>query len=135
MLKLKRSDVDIVLFRRSRGNGGQHNNKTATAVRMTHKATGVRVEACKERSQSANIDAAYKALAERLNNMANEAESQRKRERYDSLPDASFGSKIRTYNFAERYVTDHRTGHRETDPRAVLDGRLDGLVRSGLSPR
>lgn len=135
MQKLKRSDVDIVLFRRSRGNGGQHNNKTATAVRMTHKATGIRVEACKERSQRANIDAAYAALAGRLNRLAEETKAARMRERYDSLPDASFGSKVRTYHLAERYVTDHRTGHREMDPRAVLDGRLDDLIRAGLGPR
>lgn len=129
-MKINRSDVDIVIFRRSRGNGGQHNNKTATSVRMTHKATGVRVEACRERSQTANIEAAYSALASRLNKMASDAVASKKREAYEAKPDASFGAKIRTVNLCERYVTDHVTGHKEGDPRPILDGKIDGFIRA-----
>jgi peptide chain release factor 2 len=132
LVKINRSDVDIVLFRRSRGNGGQHNNKTATAVRMTHKATGIRVEACRERSQSANIEAAYEAMADRLNALHSDALASKRREHYESKSDATFGSKMRTYSLCERYVVDHRTGHRETNPKAVLDGGIDGLIRSVL---
>lgn len=128
-MKVERRDVDIVLFRRSRGNGGQHNNKTATAVRMTHKATGIRVEACSERSQKANLEAAYSIMAARLQRLAEDSKAEKKREAYQSKPEAAFGAQIRTYNVAEKYVTDHRTGHKEFNVKAVLSGKLDGFIR------
>lgn len=129
---LSRSDVEIVLFRRSRGNGGQHNNKTATAVRMTHKTTGIRVEVCSERSQRANLDAAYSLLAAKIAEAARKRHEARKRDAYDAKPDASFGSKIRTYHAIERLVVDHRTGLKlDFDP-VVKRGQIDPLLRATL---
>lgn len=129
---LSRSDVEIVLFRRSRGNGGQHNNKTATAVRMTHKATGIRVEVCSERSQRANLDAAYSLLAAKIAEAARKRQEARKRDAYDAKPDASFGQKIRTYHAIERLVVDHRTGLKlDFDP-VVRRGQIDPLLRATL---
>lgn len=132
MRKLERNEVEIVIFRRSRGNGGQHNNKTATACRMTHKLTGTRVEACKERSREANIKAAYKSLETKLDAMRAEETNAARRALYDAKPDASFGAKARTYHLVDRYVTDHVTGHKETNARSVLDGGIDGFIRASM---
>ena len=134
-MALSWSDVDVVVFRRSRGNGGQHQNKTATAVRMTHRASGVRVECCSERSLKANKEQAFALLKARLVRMAEEAAAAGRKAVWASKPDASFGSQVRTYHFPARQVTDHRTGHVDDPERVVRRGRLDGLIRSFLAMR
>lgn len=135
MGKLTRAEVDIVLFRRSRGNGGQHANKTATAVRMTHRATGIRVEVCSERSQKSNLEAAYVLLAARIAEAVRNRAEAAKRDAYDAKPDASFGQKIRTYHAIERIVTDHVSGLKlDFDP-VVRRGQIDPLIRAAMFRR
>lgn len=133
MSNLTRGDVDIVLFRRSRGNGGQHNNKTATAVRMTHRATGIRVEACGERSQKSNLKAAYSLLEAKLAEDSRRKIEKKKKGAYDAKPDASFGQKIRTYHACERIVTDHRSGDKADFDSVVKRGKIDQLILSNLA--
>jgi peptide chain release factor 2 len=134
--EVRRADVEIVLFRRSRGNGGQNANKTATAVRMTHRATGIRVECCSERSQRTNLEHAYALMAARLERLARDRAAEGRRASWESKPPAARGHADRTYVLdSPRRVTDHRTGHGEPDPSAVLKGRLDGFLRASLIQR
>ena len=130
---LNMNDVDVVAFRRSRGIGGQHNNKTATAVRMLHRPSGIRVEACKERSLSANKEAARVALESRIIELIDTHVLKKQREAYESKPQVAFASQDRTYRLAgHRSVTDHRTGYSTSNVGAVLDGRIDEFLRHGL---
>ena len=135
MSKLTRGDVDIVLFRRSRGNGGQHNNKTATAVRMTHIATGIRVEVCSERSQRANLDQAYSLLEAKLAEVARQRVEDAKKSAYAAKPDAAFGRQIRTYHAIERIVVDHRSGLKLDFDAVVRRGKIESLIRSHMTAR
>ena len=115
------------------GPGGQHQNKTESGVRYTHLPTGVAAESRSERSQhknDANALALLKAKLIRLEEEKREAEFAKK---YDEKGDVSFGNQIRSYVLQPyQLVKDSRTGHEVGNPRAVLDGGLDGFIESYL---
>ena len=118
---------------RSSGAGGQHVNKTDSAVRLTHRPSGIVVQCQNERSQSANKLTAMKMLQGKL---AERAERERReeiaREKGEAM-DVGWGSQIRSYVLHPyTMVKDHRTDFEVGNANGVLDGDLDGFVRSYL---
>jgi peptide chain release factor 2 len=125
-------DLQVDTYRAS-GAGGQHVNKTDSAVRITHRPSGIVVQCQNERSQSANRDTAMKMLRAKLL----EREERRRREEIarekGEAQDVNFGSQIRSYVLHPyTMVKDHRTSHEVGDAQRVLDGDLDGFVRAEL---
>lgn len=129
------ADVTIQFFRAS-GPGGQHRNKTASAVRLKHRATGVVVEATEERCQHKNREVAFRRLEQRLRGLAEERRARLKAEAHKTKPKASFGASARTYRLIGPVgVTDNGAGHFEANVLAVLNGRIDGFLRASLLSR
>jgi peptide chain release factor 2 len=125
-------DLQIDTYRAS-GAGGQHVNKTDSAVRITHKPTGIVVQCQNERSQSSNKAEAMTMLRSKLL----ELEERRRREEIakekGEAQDVNFGSQIRSYVLHPySMVKDHRTDYEMGDTSRVLDGDLDGFVRAYL---
>ncbi|HTT27095.1 MAG TPA: peptide chain release factor 2 [Solirubrobacteraceae bacterium] len=125
-------DLQIDTYRAS-GAGGQHVNKTDSAVRITHKPTGIVVQCQNERSQSSNKAEAMTMLRSKLL----ELEERKRREEIarerGEAQDVNFGSQIRSYVLHPySMVKDHRTDHEMGDTARVLDGDLDGFARAYL---
>jgi peptide chain release factor 2 len=125
-------DLQIDTYR-AQGAGGQHVNKTDSAVRITHRPTGLVVQCQNERSQSSNKATAMAMLRSRLA----ELEERRRREEIarerGEAQDVNFGSQIRSYVLHPyTMVKDHRTNFEMGDANRVLDGDLDGFVRAAL---
>jgi peptide chain release factor 1 len=122
------ADLQIDTFRSS-GAGGQHVNKTESAIRITHLPTGTVVECQDERSQHKNRDRAMKILASRLY----EAEQRKQRsaqaaERKSQVGTGDRSERIRTYNFPQGRVTDHRIGLTLYKIEQIMDGALDEII-------
>ncbi|MDR2605217.1 MAG: peptide chain release factor 2 [Desulfovibrio sp.] len=131
-VNIDESDLRVDVFRAG-GSGGQHVNKTESAVRITHLPTGIVVQCQNEKSQHSNKDAAMSVLRARLYERELRKAEEEKKSRYRDKDAINFGSQIRTYTIQPyRLVKDHRTGADETDVDAVLDGNLDNLIRSLL---
>jgi peptide chain release factor 2 len=134
-IEINDDDLQIDTYRAS-GAGGQHVNKTDSAVRITHKPTGIVVQCQNERSQSSNKATAMAMLKSRLI----EVEEQKRREEIarekGEAQDVAWGSQIRSYVLQPyTMVKDHRTGFEMGDAQRVLDGDLDGFVRAELLRR
>ena len=131
-IEIKDADLRIDVFRAS-GAGGQHVNKTSSAVRMTHLPTGVVVQCQNEKSQHRNKDLAMKVLKARLYEMEIKKREEEKKEMHEGLSDIAWGSQIRSYVLAPyRLVKDHRTNTEMGNVDAVLDGDLDKFVQAYL---
>ena len=129
-VQLNPADIEMQVFRSS-GAGGQHVNKTSSAVRLIHKPTGTVVECQQERSQFQNRDKAMRILASRLY----EAEQEKISSEYTAERRSQVGSgmrneRIRTYNFPQGRVTDHRIGLTLHRIDAILDGDLDEIINA-----
>jgi peptide chain release factor 2 len=125
-------DLRIDTFRAS-GPGGQHVNKTSSAVRLTHLPTGLVVSSQTERSQHRNRELAMKVLRARLYDLERRKREEKKAEMQESQKDIAWGSQIRSYVLQPyRLVKDHRTKHEEGNVDAVLDGNLDPFVEAFL---
>ena len=132
VIDLKPSDLKIDTYRAS-GAGGQHVNKTDSAVRITHLPTGMVVQCQNEKSQHRNREMALKVLRSRLYEQEQQRKSQELQEIHDSLEDISWGSQIRSYVLHPyRLVKDHRTNFEKGNIDAVLDGDLDELIETYL---
>ncbi len=122
------SDLRIDTFRSS-GAGGQHINKTSSAIRITHLPTGLVVECQDERSQYKNKDKAMKVLRSRLYNMEKaKQDALVARERKSQVGTGDRSERIRTYNYPQGRVTDHRIGLTVYRLEQVLDGDLDEII-------
>jgi peptide chain release factor 2 len=131
-VQIDEDDLQIDTYRAS-GAGGQHVNKTDSAVRITHKPTGIVVQCQNERSQSSNKAEAMTMLRSKLL----ELEERKRREEIarekGEAQDVNFGSQIRSYVLHPySMVKDHRTDYEMGDTSRVLDGDLDGFVRAYL---
>ncbi|MCL2342852.1 MAG: peptide chain release factor 1 [Firmicutes bacterium] len=126
--QLNPADLQIDTFRSS-GAGGQHVNKTESAIRITHLPTGTVVECQDERSQYKNRDRAMKILASRLyeEERRRQTESQAA-ERRNQVGTGDRSERIRTYNFPQGRVTDHRIGLTLYKIEQIMDGALDELI-------
>jgi len=131
-VEIDESDLRIDTYRSS-GAGGQHVNKTDSAVRITHLPTGIVVQCQNERSQTSNKATAMRILRSRLAELEEEKrEAELARER-GAAQDIGFGSQIRSYVLHPyQLVKDHRTDFEVGNTQAVLDGGLDGFVRAYL---
>ncbi len=131
-IEINEDDLQIDTYRAS-GAGGQHVNKTDSAVRITHRPTGIVVQCQNERSQSSNRATAMAMLrAKLLERKERERQEEIAREKGEAQ-DVNFGSQIRSYVLHPyTMVKDHRTGHEMGDVQRVLDGDLDGFVRAYL---
>ena len=131
-VEIDESEVRIDTYRAS-GAGGQHVNKTDSAVRITHLPTGIVVSCQNERSQSSNKQTAMRILRSRLAEVREEErEAELARER-GAAQNTGFGSQIRSYVLHPyQLVKDHRTEHEVGNAQGVLDGGLDGFIHEYL---
>jgi peptide chain release factor 2 len=129
---LDESDLRIDTYRAS-GAGGQHVNKTDSAVRITHLPSGIVVQIQNERSQSANKQTALRVLKSRLLEQEQERREEELAKERGAAQQADFGSQIRSYVLHPyQLVKDHRTEHETGNTQAVLDGELDDFVHEYL---
>ncbi|MGN1134836.1 MAG: peptide chain release factor 1 [Oscillospiraceae bacterium] len=127
-LEINPTDLKIDVFRAS-GAGGQHINKTESAVRITHLPTGVVVECQDERSQYKNKDRAMKILRSRLYEAKLEEQNEKiASERRSQVGTGNRSERIRTYNFPESRLTDHRIGLTIYRLDSILNGNLDEVI-------
>jgi len=137
-------DIDIEIneedlridFYRSRGAGGQHVNKTSSAVRITHEPTGIVVQCQSERSQHRNRAEGMKVLRARLYMLERQKRDSELAKLYSDKGEIAWGNQIRSYVLQPyQMVKDHRTSFQTSDVEAVLDGELDGFIESYLRHR
>ncbi len=128
--KLNMGDIKKDTFRAS-GAGGQHINKTESAVRLTHIPSGIVVECQDGRSQHANYDKALTVLRSRLYEIeVKKKEAERSAHRKSLVGSGDRSDKIRTYNYPQSRVTDHRINKTTYNLQAVIDGDLDEFIES-----
>ena len=126
--ELNPADIEMQVFRSS-GAGGQHINKTSSAVRLIHKPTGTVVECQQERSQFQNRDKAMQLLRSRLYEAkVQEQEEAVTAERRSQVGTGMRNERIRTYNFPQGRLTDHRIGLTLYKLESVMDGNLDEII-------
>ncbi|HXF49008.1 MAG TPA: peptide chain release factor 2 [Verrucomicrobiae bacterium] len=132
-VEIKDEDIKLDTFRAS-GAGGQHVNKTSSAVRITHLPTGIIVQCQTERSQHKNRESAMKVLRARLYQYHREKEEAKLSEMEKTKKKIEWGSQIRSYVFQPyTLVKDHRTGFETSDVEGVMDGEIDKFIEAYLS--
>ena len=131
-IEIDESDLRIDTYRSS-GAGGQHVNKTDSAVRITHLPTGIVVQCQNERSQTSNKQTAMRILRSRLAELEEEKREAELAKERGAAQDIGFGSQIRSYVLHPyQLVKDHRTDYEVGNTQSVLDGGLDGFVHAYL---
>ena len=130
-IDLNPSDVRVDTYRAS-GAGGQHVNRTDSAVRLTHLPTSTVVQCQSERSQHQNKDNAYKQLRAKLYELELQQRRLEQQEIEDSKADIGWGSQIRSYVLDQSRVKDLRTHVESSNPNQVLDGELDSFIEASL---
>ena len=125
------ADLRIDTYRAS-GAGGQHVNKTDSAVRITHLPTNTVVQCQNDRSQHKNKDQAMKLLKAKLYELEIHKQNAEKQVMEDSKSDIGWGSQIRSYVLDQSRIKDLRTGYESSNTQAVLDGDLDGFIEESL---
>ena len=125
-------DLKVDVYRSS-GPGGQSVNTTDSAVRITHLPTGTVVSCQNEKSQLQNKESAMRVLRARLHQLAQDAaDAEASAARRSQIRTVDRSERIRTYNFPENRVSDHRTGYKSYNLDTVLDGELDAVVQSAV---
>ena len=131
-ITIEEKDLRIDAFRAS-GPGGQHVNKTSSAIRITHIPTGIVVQCQDEKSQHRNKDMAMKVLRSRLYELEKEKQDKKKQELHDNQKDIAWGSQIRSYVFNPyRMVKDHRTNEEVGNLERVMDGDINMFIDAYL---
>jgi peptide chain release factor 2 len=132
VVDVEEKDLRIDVFRAS-GSGGQHVNKTSSAVRITHLPTGIVVQCQQEKSQHRNKDLAMKVLRARLHQREKQKQDEKLQEMHDSKEDIAWGSQIRSYVLQPyQMVKDHRIGMDIGNVNEVLDGGIDPFIEGVL---
>ncbi len=132
VIDIEEKDLRIDVFRAS-GAGGQHVNKTSSAVRITHLPTGIVVQCQQEKSQHRNRDLAMKVLRSRLYDAEKRKQEEKMQEIHDTKSEIAWGNQIRSYVLHPyQLVKDHRTDLEIGNVNAVLDGYLDPLIEEAL---
>ncbi len=130
-IEINTADVRVDTYRAS-GAGGQHVNRTDSAVRLTHLPTNTVVQCQSERSQHQNKDNAYKQLRAKLYELEMQKRRMEQQALEDSKADIGWGSQIRSYVLDQSRVKDLRTQIERTDTGAVLDGDIDSFIEASL---
>jgi peptide chain release factor 2 len=132
VIEINDKDIRIDTFRAS-GSGGQHVNKTSSAIRITHIPTGIVVQCQDEKSQHRNKDDAMKVLKARLYKLEEDKKAKEIREMHENKKEIAWGSQIRSYTLQPyRLIKDHRTAYESGNVDAVLDGDIDDFVKATL---
>jgi len=130
-IEINPSDLRIDVYRSS-GAGGQHVNKTDSAVRITHLSTGIVTQCQNDRSQHKNKDVAMKQLKAKLFELERQKRRAEQQAIEDSKDDIGWGSQIRSYVLDQSRIKDLRTGIETGNTQAVLDGELDEFIEASL---
>jgi peptide chain release factor 2 len=130
-IEINPADLRVDTYRAS-GAGGQHVNKTDSAVRLTHLPSGVVVQCQTERSQHQNRDNAMKLLRGKLYELEMLKRSEKQQALEDSKADIGWGSQIRSYVLDQSRIKDLRTGVETSNTQAVLDGAIDMFIQASL---
>ena len=134
-IDIEEKDLRVDTYRAS-GAGGQHVNKTSSAVRLTHLPTGIVVQCQQEKSQHRNREMAMKVLCARLYQAEKEKQEEKMREIHDTKDDIAWGSQIRSYVLHPyQMVKDHRTKIEIGNVNNVLDGAIDPFIEGVLLAR
>jgi len=130
-IEINPADLRIDTYRAS-GAGGQHVNRTDSAVRITHEPTGIVVQCQNDRSQHKNKAQAMKQLKAKLYELEMQKRSAEKQALEDTKSDIGWGSQIRSYVLDSSRIKDLRTGYETGNTQAVLDGNLDPFIEASL---
>ena len=130
-IEINPADLKVDTYRAS-GAGGQHVNRTESAIRITHVPSGIVVQCQSDRSQHKNRATAMKQLKAKLYEMEMQARNKTKQELEDSKSDIGWGSQIRSYVLDQSRIKDLRTGIEKGNTQAVLDGDLDEFIEASL---
>lgn len=130
-IEINPADLRIDVYRAS-GAGGQHVNKTESAVRITHMPTGIVTQCQNDRSQHKNKDQAMKQLKAKLYEFELQKKTAEKQEMEENKSDIGWGSQIRSYVLDDARIKDLRTGIETRNTQAVLDGDLDRFIEASL---
>jgi len=137
LLKPKKTEINInpsdlrIDTYKSSGAGGQYVNKTESAIRITHNPSGLVVTCSSERNQVQNKETAMSLLAARLLQRQEESDlSSLSSERRDQIGWAKRSEKMRTYNFPQDRITDHRINKSWHDIESIMDGKLEGIIKA-----
>lgn len=130
-IEINPADLRIDTYRAS-GAGGQHVNRTDSAVRITHEPSGIVVQCQNDRSQHKNKDQAMKQLRAKLYEMELQKQNEQRQALEDSKSDIGWGSQIRSYVLDDARIKDLRTGVETRNTQAVLDGDLDKFIEASL---
>lgn len=132
-IEIDPDDIRVDTYRAS-GAGGQHVNKTSSAIRITHNPTGIVVQCQNERSQHSNKDRAMKMLKSKLLELKLEEQLQKLAEIRGDVKEIGWGSQIRSYVFMPyNLVKDHRTNEETGNTQAVMDGEIDRFINAYLA--
>lgn len=130
-IEINPADLRIDTFRAS-GAGGQHINKTDSAIRITHRPTNIVVQCQSDRSQHRNREEAMKLLRSRLYDLALHKQHEKKQALENNKTDVGWGHQIRSYVFDQSRIKDLRTGYEVGNIKAVMDGDLDAFIEASL---
>jgi len=134
-LEIDEKELDTMYFARSSGPGGQNVNKVATAIRITHKPTGIQIVSSTHKSQEQNRKQAMSILKGRLELIEEEKRAAELDSATGGKLDMGWGTQIRSYVFYDNRVKDHRTNYEQPNPQKVMDGDLQGFIDAELRRR